>query len=137
MRSASDWWSSACWRSCRSGSTRPDRPEHGISYLLRGAFGVGAVAFPVVGVYWGVVLLRDVAAEDRVRMSIGFMVLVLGVLGLVSLFRGNPGVFEPHAVLAAARRPRGRVRGPPAVPAGALADRLGHRLRWGSPRWGS
>ncbi len=50
----------------------------GISYLLRGAFGVGAVAFPVVGVYWGVVLLRDVAAEDRVRMAIGFMILGLG-----------------------------------------------------------
>ena len=74
----------------------------GISYLLRGAFGVGAVAFPVVGVYWGVVLLRDVAAEDRVRMAIGFATLVLGVLGFVSLFRGNPGVFEPYDVLAAA-----------------------------------
>jgi S-DNA-T family DNA segregation ATPase FtsK/SpoIIIE len=74
----------------------------GISYLLRGAFGVGAVAFPVVGVYWGVVLLRDVAAEDRVRMAIGFMILVLGILGLVSLFRGNPGVFEPYDVLAGA-----------------------------------
>jgi S-DNA-T family DNA segregation ATPase FtsK/SpoIIIE len=73
---------------------------HGISYLLRGAFGVGAVIFPVVGVYWGVVLLRDVAAEERVRMSIGFFVLVFGALGLVSLFRGNPGVFEPHDVLA-------------------------------------
>ncbi|MGZ5307242.1 MAG: DNA translocase FtsK 4TM domain-containing protein [Actinomycetota bacterium] len=74
---------------------------HGISWLLRGAFGVGAVAFPVIGVYWGVVLLRDVASEDRVRMSIGFIVLAFGALGLVSLLRGNPGVFEPHTVLAA------------------------------------
>jgi S-DNA-T family DNA segregation ATPase FtsK/SpoIIIE len=73
---------------------------HGISWLLRGAFGVCAGAFPVIGVYWGVVLLRDVASEDRVRMSIGFIVLVLGTLGLVSLFRGNPGVFEPHDALA-------------------------------------
>ncbi len=73
---------------------------HGISWLLRGAFGVGAGAFPIVGVYWGVVLLRDVASEDRVRMSIGFTVLVLGSLGLVSLVRGNPGVFEPHDALA-------------------------------------
>jgi S-DNA-T family DNA segregation ATPase FtsK/SpoIIIE len=73
---------------------------HGIAYLLRGAFGVGAEAFPVIGVYWGVVLLRDIASEDRVRMSIGFTALVLGTLGLVSLFRGNPGVFEPHDVLA-------------------------------------
>jgi S-DNA-T family DNA segregation ATPase FtsK/SpoIIIE len=75
---------------------------HGISWLLRGAFGIGATAFPVIGVYWGVVLLRDVAAEDRVRMIIGFLLLVLGVLGLVSLMRTNPGVFEPRDVLAAA-----------------------------------
>jgi DNA segregation ATPase FtsK/SpoIIIE, S-DNA-T family len=74
---------------------------HGISWILRGAFGIGAVAFPVVGVYWGVILLRDVASEDRVRMSIGFTVLVLGALGLASLLRGDPGVFEPHPVLAA------------------------------------
>ena len=35
-------------------------------------------------------------------MAIGFMILVLGILGLVSLFRGNPGVFEPYDVLATA-----------------------------------
>ncbi len=75
---------------------------HGISWLLRGSLGVGAVVFPVAGVYWGVVLLRDVAVEDRVRMCIGFIVLVMGVLGLISLFRDNPGIFEPHAVLAPA-----------------------------------
>ncbi len=40
--------------------------------------------------------------EDRVRMFIGFLVLAFGVLGLISLFRDNPGVFEPHA------RPRAR-----------------------------
>ena len=56
----------------------------------------------MAGVYWGVVLLRDVAVEDRVRMCIGFIVLVMGVLGLISLFRGNPGTFEPHSVLAPA-----------------------------------
>jgi S-DNA-T family DNA segregation ATPase FtsK/SpoIIIE len=72
---------------------------HGISWLLRGSFGVGAVVFPVAGVYWGVVLLRDVAVEDRVRMCIGFLVLAFGILGLISLFRDNPGVFEPHSVL--------------------------------------
>ena len=58
--------------------------------------------FPVAGVYWGIVLLRDVAVEDRVRMCIGFLVLVFGALGLISLFRENPGVFEPHSVLAPA-----------------------------------
>ena len=93
---------------------------HGISWLLRGLFGVAAAAFPVIGVYWGVVLLRDVAAEDRIRMSIGFTVLVLGVLGLISLLRSNPGVFEPHSVLSAsgglvgaiAARPLSRVLSP-------------------------
>jgi DNA segregation ATPase FtsK/SpoIIIE, S-DNA-T family len=72
-----------------------------LSWILRGAFGVGAAAFPVIGVYWGIVLLRDVAPEERVRMSIGFSGLVFGALGLVSLLRGNPGVFEPQPVLAA------------------------------------
>ena len=92
----------ACWRCSSLWFDAAGPAGDGIACLLRGAFGVGAVAFPVVGVYWGVVLLRDVAAEDRVRMFIGFMILVLGVLGLVSLFRGNPGVFEPYDVLAAA-----------------------------------
>ncbi len=74
---------------------------YAISWLLRGAFGVGAYAFPVVGVYWGVVLLRDTGAEDRVRMFIGFVVLVLGTLGLFSLTRGNPSPFDVRAVVAA------------------------------------
>ncbi len=64
---------------------------HAIAWLLRSLFGVGAMAFPVVGVYWGVLLLRGTAAEERVRMFIGFAVLTLGLLGLTSLFRGNPG----------------------------------------------
>jgi DNA segregation ATPase FtsK/SpoIIIE, S-DNA-T family len=64
----------------------------GIGWLLRSAFGVGAFAFPVLGAWWGFVLLRDVAREDRVRMFIGFVVLVVGVLGLVSLFAGGPSL---------------------------------------------
>jgi S-DNA-T family DNA segregation ATPase FtsK/SpoIIIE len=60
------------------------------SWLLAGLAGIGALAFPVVGAYWGVRLLRDAAAEDRVRMFIGFAVLAFGVLGIVSLVRGNP-----------------------------------------------
>ncbi len=63
----------------------------GITWLIRGSFGMGAYAFPVLGAWWGFVLLRDIAREDRVRMAIGFVVLVAGVLGLVSLFAGNPG----------------------------------------------
>jgi S-DNA-T family DNA segregation ATPase FtsK/SpoIIIE len=61
-----------------------------ISWLLRGTFGAAAVAVPVVGAYWGVVLLRDIVAEERVRMFIGFATLVVGVLGILSVLRGNP-----------------------------------------------
>src|SRR4029077_9381790 len=39
---------------------------HEISRGLHEAFGIGAYVFPFVGVYWGLVLLRDVAREDRV-----------------------------------------------------------------------
>jgi S-DNA-T family DNA segregation ATPase FtsK/SpoIIIE len=55
-------------------------------------------------VYWGVVLLRDVAREDRVRMFIGFLMLTIGVLGMVSLLRGNP---SPWATFADTRRHTG------------------------------
>ena len=66
----------------------------GITWFIRGSFGVGAYAFPVLGAWWGFVLLRDIAREDRVRMAIGFAVLVAGVLGLISLFAGNPSIAE-------------------------------------------
>jgi S-DNA-T family DNA segregation ATPase FtsK/SpoIIIE len=62
----------------------------GIAWLIRGALGMGAYAFPVLGAWWGIVLLRDTAREDRVRMFIGFAMVVAGVLGLASLFAGNP-----------------------------------------------
>jgi S-DNA-T family DNA segregation ATPase FtsK/SpoIIIE len=63
-----------------------------IAWLLPALFGLGAYAFPLLGLWWGFILLRDTASEERVRMFIGFSVLVLGVLGLISLFRGNPGL---------------------------------------------
>ena len=69
---------------------------HAIAWLLRGLFGVGAMVFPIVGVYWGVLLLRGTAAEERVRMFIGFSVLAVGLLGLTSLLRGNPGVLSGY-----------------------------------------
>jgi S-DNA-T family DNA segregation ATPase FtsK/SpoIIIE len=68
----------------------------GLSWLLHGAFGLAAMLFPIVGVYWGIVLLRDVAPEDRVRMFIGFVVLTIGALGILSLARGNPSPFAGY-----------------------------------------
>jgi DNA segregation ATPase FtsK/SpoIIIE, S-DNA-T family len=67
----------------------------GLTWLLGGALGIGAYAFPVLGAWWGFVLLRDTAREDRVRMFIGFLVLLVGVLGLISLFAGNPSPADP------------------------------------------
>ena len=61
-----------------------------IAWILPALFGLGAYAFPIVGLWWGFILLRDTARDDRVRMSIGFAVLTIGVLGLFSLVRGNP-----------------------------------------------
>jgi S-DNA-T family DNA segregation ATPase FtsK/SpoIIIE len=69
---------------------------HGLSWLLHAAFGVAAVLFPVVGIYWGVVLLRDIAPEDRVRMFIGFTVMTIGLLGILSLALGNPSPFAGY-----------------------------------------
>jgi len=63
----------------------------GLTWALRGLLGVAAITFPLVGLYWGVVLLRDIAREDRVRMFIGFSVFGLGLLGIISLAAGNPG----------------------------------------------
>jgi S-DNA-T family DNA segregation ATPase FtsK/SpoIIIE len=61
-----------------------------VAFALPAVFGVGASAFPVIGLWWGVVLLRDTVREERVRMFIGFCVLLLGALGIVSLINGNP-----------------------------------------------
>ena len=65
------------------------------SRLLHTGFGLAAVLFPLVGLGWGIALLRDRSPEERVRMFIGFVVMGLGALGLLSLARGNPSVFAP------------------------------------------
>jgi len=61
-----------------------------LGWLFRGAWGVAAMTFPIIGIYWGILLLRDTAREERVRMFIGFTILGLGILGLLSLLGGNP-----------------------------------------------
>ncbi|MGZ8614852.1 MAG: DNA translocase FtsK 4TM domain-containing protein, partial [Actinomycetota bacterium] len=65
------------------------------SRLLHTGFGLTAVLFPIVGLGWGIALLRDRSPEERMRMFIGFVIMGLGVLGLASIVRGNPGVFAP------------------------------------------
>jgi S-DNA-T family DNA segregation ATPase FtsK/SpoIIIE len=65
-----------------------------IAWVLPALFGLGAYAFPLVGLWWGFILLRDTARDDRVRMFIGFAVLTVGLLGLLALARGSPGLAE-------------------------------------------
>ena len=73
-----------------------------LTWSLRGLLGVAAVAFPIVGIYWGLLLLRDTAREDRVRMFIGFCVLGLGVLGVISLLGGRPGPRDGYDAVSVA-----------------------------------
>jgi S-DNA-T family DNA segregation ATPase FtsK/SpoIIIE len=73
-----------------------------LTWSLRGLLGVAAAAFPIVGVYWGLLLLRDTAREDRVRMFIGFSVLVFGVLGVISLLGGRPGPRDGYDAVSVA-----------------------------------
>ncbi|MDP9185609.1 MAG: DNA translocase FtsK 4TM domain-containing protein, partial [Actinomycetota bacterium] len=61
-----------------------------LTWLFRGAWGVAAFTFPFVGLYWGILLLRDTAREERVRMFIGFSVLSASILGILSLLGGSP-----------------------------------------------
>jgi DNA segregation ATPase FtsK/SpoIIIE, S-DNA-T family len=69
---------------------------HGINVALRAAVGSAAATFPVVALYWGVLMLRDSIAEQRVRMFIGFAMAVVGMLALVSLARHNPRPFAGY-----------------------------------------
>jgi S-DNA-T family DNA segregation ATPase FtsK/SpoIIIE len=66
------------------------------SRSLHTGFGLAAVVFPLVGLGWGIVLLRDRSPEERMRMFIGFVLMGLGLLGLLSLLRGNPSLFAPR-----------------------------------------
>ena len=75
------------------------------SGLLHATFGIAAVLFPLIGLGWGIALLRDRSPEERMRMFIGFVIMTLGALGLLSLIRGNPSVFAPVRDVAV---PRGR-----------------------------
>jgi len=71
-----------------------------LGWAFRGAWGVAAITFPLIGIYWGILLLRDTAREERVRMFIGFSVLGLGILGLLSLLGGNPSATAGYDAVA-------------------------------------
>ncbi|MGZ4155313.1 MAG: DNA translocase FtsK 4TM domain-containing protein, partial [Actinomycetota bacterium] len=69
---------------------------HGINVALHAAVGSAAVTFPVIALYWGVLMLRDSIAGQRVRMFIGFAIAVVGILAIVSLARENPRPFAGY-----------------------------------------
>jgi DNA segregation ATPase FtsK/SpoIIIE, S-DNA-T family len=61
-----------------------------LNFAVRGTFGVVGYAFPVLALWWGIVLVRGTAEEERGRMFIGVWMALAGGLGLWSLLSGNP-----------------------------------------------
>jgi S-DNA-T family DNA segregation ATPase FtsK/SpoIIIE len=99
----------------------------GLDWLVRGLFGVTAVAFPVLALYWGVLLLRGTAEEDRLRMFIGFAIAFVGLLALLSLGAGNPRPFAGFARLSEAA---GAIGALAAWPLGKLVSKIGVAIVW-------
>ncbi|HEX6262599.1 MAG TPA: DNA translocase FtsK 4TM domain-containing protein [Actinomycetota bacterium] len=61
-----------------------------LTIVVVGMLGLAGYAFPVLALYWGLLLVRGTAEEDRGRMFVGLIFLLMGGLGIVSLVRGNP-----------------------------------------------
>ncbi|MGZ5291329.1 MAG: DNA translocase FtsK [Actinomycetota bacterium] len=99
----------------------------GIDWLLHASVGVAAVAFPIVAVYWGVLLLRGTAEDERVRMFIGFAIATVGVLALLSLARGNPRPFGGYDRVGDAA---GAIGALTSWPLGKLVSKVGVAIVW-------
>ncbi|MEX0990725.1 MAG: DNA translocase FtsK 4TM domain-containing protein [Actinomycetota bacterium] len=63
-----------------------------VTFIGRGSMGIFAIALPLLLLFWGVVLILGKAEDSRVRMAVGFAMLVVGGLGLASILMGNPKV---------------------------------------------
>jgi len=94
----------------------------GIEWSLRATMGAAAVSFPLLALYWGVLLLRGTVEEERPRMAIGFAIALAGALGLLSLARGNP---RPFGGLEPVRDAAGILGALAAWPLGKLLSRVG------------
>ncbi len=94
----------------------------GIDWTIRGAVGVATMVFPLLALYWGILLLRGTAEDDRIRMFIGFAIALVGTLGLLSLSRGNPRPFVGWARLHDAAGMLGALA---AWPLGKLISKVG------------
>jgi S-DNA-T family DNA segregation ATPase FtsK/SpoIIIE len=100
----------------------------GLDWLLQGAFGIVAVVFPILALYWGLVLLRGTAEQDRLRMFIGFAIAMLGLLALISLWQGNPRPIAGQAKLAGSAGVFGALA---SWPLGKLVSKVGVVVVWG------
>jgi DNA segregation ATPase FtsK/SpoIIIE, S-DNA-T family len=99
-----------------------------LDWLLHATFGVAAVAFPVLALYWGILLLRGTAEQDRLRMFIGFSLALVGVLALLSLSQGNPRLLGGYDRLSGAAGIVGAVA---SWPLGKLVSKVGVAIVWG------
>lgn len=62
-----------------------------VNQAAHALLGVLALSLPLLLVFWGFLLITGKDGDARIRMFIGFCLAVAGLLGLVSLARGNPG----------------------------------------------
>jgi S-DNA-T family DNA segregation ATPase FtsK/SpoIIIE len=100
----------------------------GLDWLLHATFGLAVVAFPLLALYWGLVLLRGAPDQERLRMFIGFAIATVGVLGLLSLWQGNPRPFGGYARVSDAA---GMVGALASWPLGKLVSGIGVAIVWG------
>jgi len=100
----------------------------GLDWLLHAAFGIAAVVFPILALYWGLVLLRGAAEQERLRMFIGFAIAAIGVLALISLWHGNPRPFGGYDRLSGAAGITGALA---SWPLGKLVSGIGVAIVWG------
>ena len=100
----------------------------GLDWLLHAAFGLAAVVFPLLALYWGLVLLRGAPDQERLRMFIGFAIATVGVLGLLSSWQGNPRPFGGYARVSDAA---GMVGALASWPLGKLVSGIGVAIVWG------
>ncbi len=69
---------------------------------VKGAFGPGGYAMPVVAAYWAVLLLKGVPGEERGRMLVGLTMTGLGILGVLSVAGGNPSPSDGYRSVSGA-----------------------------------
>ena len=99
----------------------------GLDWAVHAGIGITAAAFPVLAFYWGILLLRGTAEGDRARRFIGFAIAFVGILALLSLWRGNPRPFGGYARVSEAA---GLIGAMASWPLGKLVSKVGVAIVW-------